>query len=158
LCEKRVEDTERRIPVHYPVFIVSNPFPARVLTFTAVVLGTAGVALLFAPVETSAYLTGASTSEASGQLISAGFLSLAVVNWMGRGAVYGGIYGRPILLGNFLFGFILGTTTLRAAIDTGGVVWFFAVYGALHTVAFAWLLFGRGPGTDASPRRRKQRN
>lgn len=132
---------------------MNEPFPAKVLTSTAVILGTVGVALLFAPVETSAFVTGASASEAAGQLISAGFLSLAIVNWMGRGAVYGGIYGRPILLGNFLFGFILGTTTLRTAIETGGWVWIFAVYGAVHTAAFAWIMMGRSPAYDNTAER-----
>lgn len=122
------------------------------MTVAATVLGTAGIALLFAPEHTSAFVAGAPTSESAGQLISAGFLALAIVNWMGRGAVYGGIYGRPILLGNFLFGFIVGTTSLRTALETGGPVWIFAVYGALHTAAFAWILFGRGPADGRTSR------
>lgn len=115
------------------------------MTAASTVLGISGIALLFAPEETSAFVTGDAATEAAGQLISAGFLALAVVNWTGRGAVYGGIYGRPIVLGNFLFGFILGTTTLRTAIESGGPVHVFAVYGILHTAAFAWLLLRKSP-------------
>ena len=125
---------------------------------TAVILGVAGTGLLFAPVEVSDFVVGAPTSEAAGQLISAGFLAVAVLNWIGRGAVYGGIYGRPMILANFLFGFILGTTTLRAAIEHGGSVWILAVYGALHTAAFAWMLLRPAPGprNDAGPDRDPQ--
>ncbi|NNF04274.1 MAG: hypothetical protein HKN17_07390 [Rhodothermales bacterium] len=116
-----------------------------IMTAAALVLGSVGLALLFAPHETSVYVSGSATSEAAGQLVSAGFLALAVVNWIGRGAVYGGIYGRPIVLGNFLFGFILGTTSLRAALESGGAVWALAEYGVLHTAAFSWMLLRSSP-------------
>ena len=119
--------------------------PSIILTCTAAVLGTTGLAMLFAPQETTWVVAGSEASESAGQLISAGLLSLAILDWAGRGAVYGGIYGRPIVLANFLFGFILATTTFRAALEFGGLPWLATVWGVLQTAAFGWLLFRGSP-------------
>jgi hypothetical protein len=125
-----------------------NDSPSSVIMLTsATILGAVGLAMLFASVDASPYLFGEPVTDTAGQMISAGFLSLAMLNWMGRSAVYGGIYGRPIILSNFLFGFILLTVVPEHASESGGMAWLLVAYLAAHVAAFGYLLFGRSPST-----------
>jgi len=51
------------------------------------------------------------------QLLAAGLLGFAALNWVGRSAIYGGIYGRPIVLANFGYGIISVMTLASAVLD-----------------------------------------
>ena len=49
------------------------------------------------------------------QAIGAAWFGLAAIDWMARGAPFGGIYGRPIALGNFAHFLILALALGKAA-------------------------------------------
>ena len=55
------------------------------------------------------------------QMMGALYLGFAILNWTARGAIIGGIYARPLALGNFLH-FVLVTTLLAKAAYTFGVL------------------------------------
>ena len=50
------------------------------------------------------------------QITGALFLGFAMLNWAARGVLIGGIYARPLAMGNFLH-FVVGAVTLLKAVD-----------------------------------------
>ena len=67
------------------------------------------------------------------QMMGALYLGFAILNWMARGVIIGGIYARPLALGNFLHFAMVGMMLGRAAV-THGVV-------QLASSAFVFSLF-----------------
>ena len=77
--------------------------PRVMMTMSAVVLAVLGVLTLFFPEELVTALQLGAAVQLPVQLLAGGFFGIAVLDWTGRGAIYGGIYGRPIVLANFGF-------------------------------------------------------
>lgn len=50
------------------------------------------------------------------QMMGALYLGFAMLNWYARGILIGGIYARPVALGNFLHFLMVGITLSKAAI------------------------------------------
>lgn len=48
------------------------------------------------------------------QIAGALYLGFAMLDWMARGSVLGGIYGRPVVLGNFLHFAIVAIALVKA--------------------------------------------
>ena len=48
------------------------------------------------------------------QVTGALYLGFAFLNWMARGVLIGGIYSRPVALGNFLHFAVVAATLLKA--------------------------------------------
>jgi hypothetical protein len=102
-----------------------------------------GITLLFAPdVVLPALASGfPPTAVWIGQLLGAAWIGVAALNWLQRGAVLGGIYGRPVVLANLALYFISALSLLRVLLggEAPRAVWLAlapaaglaAVYGAL---------------------------
>ena len=88
-------------------------------------------------------------AELSLQLFAGGLLAMASLNWMGRGAVYGGIYGRPIVVANFGFGVITAGTLASALLDgsLGQASWILVIASALYVLGF-WRLMRSPPWVE----------
>jgi hypothetical protein len=50
------------------------------------------------------------------QMMGALYLGFAILNWTARGVLIGGIYARPVALGNFLHFAMVGVMLAKAAI------------------------------------------
>ncbi len=107
-----------------------------------------GLALLFAPdVILPRLIPGFPVPGVwLGQLVAAAWLALAILNWLNRGVLLGGIYGRAVVVTNAVFYFVgaivlLKTVTTR---DVPAALWIVAVPVALFAGVYGWLLF-RGP-------------
>jgi hypothetical protein len=90
------------------------------VTISALLMGAAGLLLLFAPQESGAVLLPeAAGADAVIQLLGAALLGFAVMNWTARGAALGGIYGRAVVIGNLMH-LLVGAFVLvsRSANDT----------------------------------------
>jgi Fe2+ transport system protein B len=77
------------------------------------------------------------------QLLAALLFAFAMVNWMARGSLIGGIYNRPVAIGN-LTHFGVGALTLAKAVASGAratAVVIFACLYVVFAVAFAMLFF-----------------
>jgi len=89
---------------------------------SAALMAALGLVATFMPQELLAYL--GSAPEAGPVLVTsiagALYLGFAYLNWMARGQAIGGIYARPITLGNFLHFTVVGATLVRAAADWPG--------------------------------------
>jgi hypothetical protein len=115
-----------------------------ILLTTAFVFGLAGLALLFAPVETLRLL-GVSDApvamSAIAQLLGAAWIGLAYGNWTARGLAVGGIHGRAIVIGNVMHSTIGALVLLRQAIAGAPIgVWLVAAGLAAAAFAFGWLM------------------
>jgi hypothetical protein len=84
-----------------------------IMTISALFLGVLGLSLSFFPTEINELLntTPNTTSTMFLQLLSAVYLGFALMNWMAKGTLIGGIYNRPIAIGNFMH-FMVGTLAL----------------------------------------------
>ena len=71
---------------------------------STVFLGIFGVGLTFLPNEVISSISIAPNpiSTLSFQLLGAIYLGFAMLNWMAKESVLGGIYNKPIALGNFM--------------------------------------------------------
>lgn len=118
-------------------------FEARhLMAASAVTTGGLGLALVFLPMELAPVLgLGGGDAWLPAQLFGGALAAFGILNWAGRGAVYGGIYGRPILLGNLLLGVMVATSLGREAAGPGA--WAVVALFTLHALGFARFLFGR---------------
>jgi len=125
------------------------------LTASSGVLGAAGLAATFAPVEllAASHLPAAQPLPVLIQLLGALYLGFAMANWTAKGSLIGGIYARPLSLANSVH-FTVGALALAKAASAGGAPWplltataVYAVFAAL----FGYLVFGRGAACVAEP-------
>lgn len=75
-----------------------------VLISSCIFLGISGAILTFMPDEiiSSLNITTNSISTLSFQLLGALYLGFAMLNWMAKGTLIGGIYNKPLVVGNFM--------------------------------------------------------
>ena len=117
---------------------------------SALVLGLAGLAATFAPAELLA-AWGAPATEQTVilvQILGALYFSFALLNWTAKGAMIGGIYARPVSLGNFIH-FTMGALALakqELSHDLGLPLVVALVVYAIFALLFGALVFGRGGG------------
>ncbi len=124
------------------------------MTVTAALLAVGGLACSFAPQELLGGLgdVGASASPAlvlGVQALGAAWLGFALLDWNARGAPFGGIYGRPVALGNFLHFAVIALALAKdaGAAPLAGVLIATAIAAAL-AIGFGLLLFGPAPRAD----------
>jgi hypothetical protein len=119
------------------------------MSSAAALLAAGGFACTFAPAELVA-AAGLAVAPAPillvVQALGAAWLGFALLDWHARGAPFGGIYGRPVALGNFLHFTVIATALAKAATSTpAGPLWLATLLAATFALAFGWLLFGRAP-------------
>lgn len=115
---------------------------------SAVTLGLSGLVVSFTPEEFLGYLGYAAEGPMPELLKLMGglYLGFAMLNWTAKDNMIGGIYGRPVAIGNFLHYFVGGLTLLKYQVSAGVDAIFtpaLVVY-AVFAIAFGWLVFGRG--------------
>lgn len=84
---------------------------------SAIFLGAAGIVTSFAPDRVLA-VHGTAPDNATlllVQMMGALYLGFAILNWSARGVLMGGIYSRPLALGNFLHFVMVAITLAKAA-------------------------------------------
>ena len=124
--------------------------PGRlILTISAIVLFVAGGAALFAPDELARSIDAAASRGLAVviQLLGSGFLGFALINWMSRGNRIGGIYARPLGMGNLLLfstaALTLGRASATAKLPAGGIE--LCALLAVLAASFGWLVFAHDP-------------
>ena len=78
-------------------------------------------------------------AEASGAL----YLGFAMLNWMAKDNLIGGIYSRPVAIGNFAHYFILAATLFRLVFagPLPAILWAVAIVYGIFASWFGWVLF-----------------
>jgi hypothetical protein len=115
-----------------------------ILTTSAVFLGLAGIGLSFLPKEIAIYFNS-NTNEITTlfiQLMGALYLGFGIMNWMAKGTIIGGIYNRPIAIGNFMH-FGVGAITLAKVVfgvreHTGLIISLTVIY-MVFALSFAYI-------------------
>jgi hypothetical protein len=116
------------------------------MTLSAVFLGSMGIALSFLPAEIAGILNIKETSSflVMLQVLGSLYFAFAMLNWMAKGSIIGGIYNRPIVIANFTH-FFMGALALGKSLvsnpelpETG---WFLAVIYAILAALYGIFLF-----------------
>lgn len=114
------------------------------LTTSAIAMGIAGAAGSFLPHEflEAIGVTPAGALPLLVQLLAALLFAFALVNWMASGSLIGGIYNRPVAVGN-LTHFTIGALALAKAVMNGArtpAIVVAAIVYAAFAIAFAVVL------------------
>lgn len=115
---------------------------------SSLTLGLAGVAASFAPTELLRVLGSPAVEPVPVliQLLGAMYFAFAITNWTAQDNVIGGIYSRPLSLGNSIH-FITGALALAKQQFSHGVSMPLVAVLIAYTffaICFAWLMFGYG--------------
>ena len=111
---------------------------------SALFMGLIGIALSFLPQELLNYLAIPYNSllQVLIQLMSALYLAFAMLNWMAKSNLIGGIYSRPLAVGNFTHFFIGAITLLKAGLSAQfTVLWVIAIPYVIFAFFFGHTLF-----------------
>jgi len=103
-----------------------------------------GILLSFLPNEIAEYLSVEPTiiTILFLKILSALYLGFGILNWMAKGTLIGGIYNRPIAIGNFMH-FAVGAITLIKEIPNiqthSEIIIFLTVFYLIFTLLFAYV-------------------
>ena len=113
-----------------------------VMTASALVMGALGLAATFLPQEIAQYLglTSEGVMPLWIQIMGALYFSYALLNWTAKDSLLGGIYNRPIVIGNLVH-FVVGALALvKGAPMTKEFLPFTIVY-VIFAIAFGMIFF-----------------
>lgn len=104
-----------------------------------------GLALTFAPGELLAAAQGAphGVMLAAMQLLGALYMGGAITNWMSKSNLVGGVFGRPLAMGNLAHFGIGGLALMRTAAGSDARVWPLAVFYVVLAAAFGTIIFSQ---------------
>ena len=126
-----------------------NTYSKILMTISALYLGIIGMCLSFLPEEIINYLNINSNVFTSlfFQLLGALYLGFGILNWSLKESRIGGIYNRPVLMGNFIH-FLVGAIALikivtNIQVHSEIIIFLMIVYSTL-SISFA-ILFKSNP-------------
>lgn len=113
---------------------------------SALFLGIIGVLFVFASREVleAGGFTVDPALHLIAQILGAAWLGLAILNWMAQGNLIGGIYGKPVAMGNMTYFLITGMTLIKLCLNelTAGLAEIgFTVVHVLFAALFAYVAF-----------------
>ena len=73
------------------------------------------------------------------QIMGAMYLGFAIMNWMAKTALIGGIYARPLVMGNLVHFTVAALALLKSALSSPGSVY---IWGATILYLVFAILFG----------------
>jgi hypothetical protein len=123
-----------------------------IMMLSAIFLAAIGISLTFFPNEI-ADLIGINSSKTLQlilQILGALFFAFAMLNWMAKGTIIGGIYNKPVSVAN-LTHFVIGALALVKAVLSDHTlpygVWILAGIYSVFAVLFA-IIFSQPPVMD----------
>ncbi len=112
---------------------------------SALLMAICGILFQFAPHSVLSYLNADSTGilPVLVQIIGALFLGFAMMNWMAKAVLIGGIYARPLVMGNLLHFMVGAFSLLKFAFAAPNlwVIWIAAMIYSLFAVLFGIVMF-----------------
>ena len=119
------------------------------MTSSAIVLGLFGLTLLFIPDEIMIYLNLESNRIVliAFQLLGAFYFAFAMLNWMSKASLIGGIYNRPITIANLTHFLIGGLALIKGFISNSNWPMLLLVVTSVYSVyaIFFGVIFFRHP-------------
>lgn len=116
------------------------------MTSSAIILALIGISLIFFPKEILDYfeLSTSDTLELLMQIIGSFYFAFAMLNWMSKGSLIGGIYNRPIALANWTHFFIAVLALIKGVLANPSlsyVIWLIAIIYSIFAILFGIVLF-----------------
>jgi hypothetical protein len=108
------------------------------MTLSAILMAVLGICASFLPQEILSY-SGADPRDLGVllvQVIGALYLGFAMLNWMARGNLIGGVYSRPVAMGNFLHFAVVAVTLLKALLGASAEI--LLVGAVVYSVFAVW--------------------
>lgn len=122
---------------------------------SALFTGLLGVTTSFLPQEILAYFQAApdDANVLVLQLAGALYLGFSMLNWMARANLIGGIYSRPVTMGNFLHFAVGAVVLLRASMGepTVFLLWILSGTYVIFAACFGIVLFTHPLRDDTTP-------
>ena len=117
-----------------------------IMTLSAVIMGAFGVLLTFAAEEVAKVLIAEPNKQVQLliQVVGALYFAFAMLNWMVKDNLIGGIYNRPIAVANCTHFTIAGLALVKGAAAIPGMPYQWLCVAALYAVfalVFAIILF-----------------
>jgi drug/metabolite transporter (DMT)-like permease len=111
------------------------------MTASAAVLGIAGIVLIFLPQE-FANLFNLAGTEIILQVLGALYFGFAMLNWAARANLIGGIYSRPVAIGNLTHFAIGGLALVKLAFHhhSPSYIWIAIVY-SVFAILFGYVFY-----------------
>ncbi len=113
---------------------------------SAILMGAMGFILIFMPNETLQTLNQTPNEILALiiQLMGALYFGFAILNWTAKDVLIGGIYAKPLSLGNFINFFIGGLTLVKVITNehsTTKYIWILTIMYIVFAVAFGIVSF-----------------
>jgi hypothetical protein len=112
---------------------------------SSIVTGIAGITASFFPEEILNYvgIAPAKTITLLVQVAGALYIGFAVMNWMAKTVLIGGIYARPLGMGNFAHFMIASLALIKAAMNNSmfSYLWIAAMVYSIFAILFGVVVF-----------------
>lgn len=122
------------------------------MTASSLLMILAGLLLTFLPEEIMTMVGIGNSGHLSliFQILGALYFSFGILNWMAKANIIGGIYSRPIAIGNSAHFFIGGMALLKSASQNSEpLLWLTGIVYAILAALFGIVLFTH-PGKETS--------
>ncbi len=113
------------------------------MTVSAIILGMTGIVLSFFPQEVSNNLGFGGTDSIILQIMGALYFGFAMINWTAKANLIGGIYSRPVAIGNFTHFIIGGLALVKLLFNniTLPYIWIAAIVYSIFAILFGYIFF-----------------
>lgn len=121
-----------------------------IMASTASLLAAIGISLTFAPdnIVASLGINNSLVIRLALQLLGAAYFAFAMLNWMAKGAIIGGIYNRPIAIANLTHFMTGGIALTKAVLSNHQLPVVLSIIAGLYLITGCvfWLVISRHPG------------
>ena len=122
------------------------------MILSAAFLAVIGISLTFLPAEIAGItgITPDKTFTVILQLLGALYFSFALLNWMAKGTIIGGIYNKPVSIANLTHFVIGGLALIKLLLSNHDLpypIWILAGIYAVFAVLFG-VIFSKNPVAD----------
>ena len=113
------------------------------MAISAIALGALGVILTFAPEEVAHLFDFPDSTAILFQILGALYFGFAMLNWTAKGNLIGGIYGRPVTIGNFTHFLIGGLALIKLVLHNANWTYILAcaIFYLIFALLFGWIFF-----------------
>jgi hypothetical protein len=115
-----------------------------IMSLSSVFLGAIGLLALFFPQEILAFFTSNELGNSSliVSILGSVYLGFAFLNWNSRSIMIGGIYAKPLSLGNFVHFATSFITIIKLSLNSDSILlWVLTVLYGLLALAFGKITF-----------------
>ena len=111
-----------------------------ILTSSAILLGLTGIIFTFAPHEVLLFMNWPTQASILIQIIGALYFGFAMINWMSKANLIGGIYNRPLAVGNMTH-FVVAALALNKMPDKTLSFYCITTIYSIYAIVFGLILF-----------------